>query len=239
MRVGRALEPNTHRYTIDQAIALIERELGGVVVTEARLRAEVQTTPVMLAARRAHPSRPHHHHHSGHYACVNRARVGTPQRATARQTTAVLLAVLLGIGLVAAITSRRVGTSSVPASERQLREGFLEPMSRSGVGFEVLDACHYDRPTPEYAWHLAVKIAAAAPIQDVAEALQRADVVVREERILQQFRGQPNKGWDGGIESRGDQTIISLVKNNVHTNDRSIGVAWLPICPESRVPAHS
>jgi hypothetical protein len=172
---------------------------------------------------------------------VNSVGVGTSQRTAARvrTTPVLLLVVLFGIGLVAAIASRHVASSSVPASERQLRRGFLEPMSRSGIGFEVLDACHYDRPTPEYAWHLAIKIAAAASIQDVAEALQNADVVVREERIVQQFRGQPNKGWDGGIERRSNQTIISLVKNNVHANDRSIGVAWLPICPESRVPAHS
>ena len=62
-------------------------------------------------------------------------------------------------------------------------------------------------------------------------------VVVVDDRdapVVQQFKGAPGRGWNGVIEASGSQTRVLLVKNNVHTNDESIGVGWLPVCTEGR-----
>jgi hypothetical protein len=162
-----------------------------------------------------------------------------PQRyAWGRRTTAVIAVVAL-CGLLYAVRSFQ-SSASLAASEHQLRSGFLEPLGRSGISTEVLDACHYDRRSPQEAWHLSVKIATGASQTAVIEALRartRAVVVDdRENPLIQQFPGQPNRGWDGTISTSTTGTLISLVKNNVHTNEGAIGIGWLPVCPESRAP---
>jgi hypothetical protein len=119
-----------------------------------------------------------------------------------------------------------------------LRSGFLAPLAASGISVDVLQACHYLRRSPDEAWHFSVEVAAAAPASEVADALRsKTHVVIGQDdgyqQIVQQFKGQPDRGWNGILTQSGSGARLALVKNNVHTNDRSIGVGWLRVCPDS------
>jgi hypothetical protein len=126
------------------------------------------------------------------------------------------------------------GGASVAGSERQLRSGFLHPLERAGLSVDVLDACHYDRRSPREPWHLSTTIAVAASVPQVVNVLAAQVVVVddRDDPRIQQFKGEPSRGWNGVIRASGSQTLVFLVKNNVHTSDDSIGVGWLPVCAD-------
>jgi hypothetical protein len=52
--------------------------------------------------------------------------------------------------------------------------------------------------------------------------------------LVQQYRGQPNRGWNGGIADADGGSIVTVVKNNIATSDRSIPIGWQSICPETR-----
>jgi hypothetical protein len=126
--------------------------------------------------------------------------------------------------------------ASVAASERQLRSGFLQPLERAGLAVEVVEACHYERQSPQEPWHLSIGIGVAAPVSEVVKVLAAHVVVVddRDAPVVQQFKGAPGRGWNGVIEESGSRTRVLLVKNNVHANDQSIGIGWLPVCTEGR-----
>jgi hypothetical protein len=157
--------------------------------------------------------------------------------ARSRRTTAVIVLAALALGFFVVARGRVSGASSA-GSERQLRSGFLEPLADSGISIDVLQACHYLRRSPDEAWHFSVEIAAAAPPSQVADALRsKTHVVIGQDdgyqQIVQQFRGQPNRGWNGILTESGSGARLALVKNNVQTNDASIGVGWLRVCPDS------
>jgi hypothetical protein len=149
----------------------------------------------------------------------------------------ILLAIVI-VGAVVVVLRAGRDPKSMAASERQIRSGFVDPLVHSGLSVEVLDACHYDRSRGA-AWHLSVKLAVAASPDVVTRALRATThvVIVHADTSspgVQQYPGEPNRGWNGGYAVSGNRTLISLVKNNVHTSDSSIPVAWMPICPESR-----
>jgi hypothetical protein len=143
---------------------------------------------------------------------------------------------VVAVVAVVLVVERGPSSKSVAESERQLRSGFLQPLNDAGLTFEVLDACHYARTSQQDAWHLAVKIAVDASVPDVADTLAQHVVVVadRDQPVVQQFRGQPGRGWNGIIEAPQGRTLVELAKNNVHTSEASIGVGWMSVCPESR-----
>ena len=154
--------------------------------------------------------------------------------------TLVALTVFLAAVTVLVLTSRHP-SRSVAASERQLREGYLEPLGKAGLAIEVLDTCHYYRfsaPDPEKDWHFSVKIAVSASPHTVAQVLRhKTGAVITDDRTaigVQQYRGEPNRGWNGGIADANGGTIVSLVKNNIATSERSIPIGWQSICPETR-----
>ena len=170
--------------------------------------------------------------------CAMRA-VGTdiPQREASRHATAIVpIAVVALLALFYAVRAHP-SSSSIAVSERQLRTGFLQPLARADIPVRVLDACHYARRSPQEGWHLSMKMAATASQAAVIEALRKdTDAVIvddREPPLVQQFPGQPNRGWNGTLTSSEAGTEISLVKNNVATSEGSIGVGWLPVCPDS------
>jgi hypothetical protein len=134
------------------------------------------------------------------------------------------------------VVSRSPSSRSVAGSERQLRSGFLSPLRDAGLSTEVVDACHYERQAADEPWHLAVKFAVDASLPEVVRVLDEQVVVVadRDQPIVQQYKGQPQRGWNGIVTTSGNRTLVELVKNNVHTSDSSIGVAWLPVCAEMR-----
>ncbi len=166
----------------------------------------------------------------------------TAARPHLRRTRAlVALAAVALVALTVFVLNDRPSSRSVSASERQLREGYLEPLTEAGLAIEVLDACHYYRfeaPDPERDWHLSVKIAVSDSPDTVAQLLrQKTGAVIVDDRtpiLVQQYRGQPNRGWNGTIADADGGSIVTVVKNNVATSERSIPIGWQSICPETR-----
>lgn len=159
---------------------------------------------------------------------------------TSRRSMRVRVVALVALIALAggSLALPRQGSNPVESAESQLRNGFLQPLTDAGIATEVLSACHYDRVRATDAWHLAVRIQTAATVADAVAVLQAAGVVVRDDRaapIVQQYPGQPNRGWNGAIEANDSGSVLALVKNNVATDESSITAGWLPVCPESRV----
>ena len=77
-----------------------------------------------------------------------------------------------------------------------------------------------------------MQIAVDGSIAQVADTLSHHAQVVadRDQPVVQQYKGQPGRGWNGVIETLHGRTVVGLVKNNVHTNEQSIGVGWLQVC---------
>lgn len=171
---------------------------------------------------------------------------GTAARPQLGTRVFVGLAVLALVAAFAIFLNGRGASRSVATSERQLREGYLKPLTEAGLAVEVLDACHYYRsspqesgaPAPEDGWHFSVKIAVADSPDAVARVFrQKTGVVVVDDRspiLLQQYRGQPSRGWNGTLEDADGGSVVTVVKNNIATSDRSIPIGWQSICPESR-----
>jgi hypothetical protein len=153
------------------------------------------------------------------------------------------VAVLALVAAFAVVLNGRPSSRSVAASERQLREGYLEPLTEAGLAVDVLDACHYTRYSPQeklapdQGWHFSVKIAVAGSPDAVARVLrEQTGAVVLDDRspiLVQQYLGQPNRGWNGGIADADGGSIVALVKNNIATSDPSIPIGWRSICPET------
>lgn len=167
------------------------------------------------------------------------------QRADGPRRTRALVA-LAAVGLVAVIAlvlNSCPSSRSVTASERQLREGYLEPLTEAGLAVEVLDACHYSRddfgaPAPEGGWHFSVRIAVSETPDTVAQFLrEETGAVILDGRtpiVVQQYRGQPNRGWNGSIAGADGGSVVTVVKNNIATSDQDLPIGWQSICPESR-----
>jgi hypothetical protein len=163
-----------------------------------------------------------------------------------RSRALVALTVVALVAVTVLMLNDRSSSRSVTASERQLRSGYLEPLTEAGLAVEVLDACHYSRyspdendaPGPEDAWHFSVKIAVSESPNTVARLLrQKTGAVIVDDRTpigVQQYRGEPNRGWNGGIAAADGGSIVTLVKNNIATSERSIPIGWQSICPETR-----
>jgi hypothetical protein len=155
-------------------------------------------------------------------------------RSTRRAWCIVVSAAIL-VALVAFAHADHSG--AVATAEHQLKSGYLDPLTRGRLATEVLEACHYGRTSPHDPWHFSVKIAVRASTYDVVKALARDVGVIRSDRnpvIVQQFKGAPQRGWNGIIEPSATGTLISVVKNNVDVSANGPGVGWMPICPESK-----
>jgi hypothetical protein len=176
---------------------------------------------------------------SGKIAGVHAQTIEAPRRDTRRRRRFIVLVVALALVVVFVVLAVRArdGSASSAGSERQLRSGFLEPIAAAGISTEVVEACHYLRRTPGEPWHFSVRIIVAAPQSEVVEALRaKTRVVIHDngdQQVVQQFPGQPSRGWNGILAPSGSGTRLELVKNNVHTSDTSIGVGWLPVCANS------
>ena len=162
-----------------------------------------------------------------------------------RRTRAVVALAAVGlVAVMALVMNNRPASRSVTASERQLREGYLEPLIEAGLAVEVLDACHYSRDdfvapaSPEADWHFSVRIAVSESPDTVAQFLrEEIGAVIVDDRTpieVQQYRGQPNRGWNGRIADADGESIVTVVKNNIATSDQDIPIGWQSICPESR-----
>ena len=114
-------------------------------------------------------------------------------------SVATLLLLVLTTGLVAACAD----DSSVDDSEAQLEEGYLVPLEAAGLSYTVDEVCHYERRTADEPWHLQVTMTVDAVPADVAAAIEGQVGVVRRDRqpmVVQQYAGEPNRGWDGSID---------------------------------------
>src|SRR4051794_9587216 len=91
-------------------------------------------------------------------------------------------AIVAGFGLVVllglVLAQWRPVDASSAGVERQLRSGFLQPLRAAGLSYEVVEACHYTRPTPELPWHFSVTIKIAASTPQVIAALRARTHVV-------------------------------------------------------------
>ncbi len=124
------------------------------------------------------------------------------------------------------------GTADVGTVEKQLRDGYLQPLEDGGLTFEVVEVCHYSREEDE-PWHLGVSLAVDASPERVAEVLSQTVGVLltdRDPMVVQQYEGEPAKGWDGAIADGGDTTTVGLVKNNVVVEADQLSVGWLQEC---------
>ena len=120
-------------------------------------------------------------------------------------------------------------------AEEQLLDGFVGPLAEAGLGVEVMRTCHYFPLSGPGKRTLAATITVDAEPNRVADILTAEDMVVRDDIdyvVIQQFSGQPSRGWSGGFEPDGDHASINLVKNNVEVSGR-LDLAWMPVCPES------
>jgi hypothetical protein len=180
---------------------------------------------------------------NGHHSVVSQALTAV-RLAYRRSRTLVALTVVALVAVSVMALNHHPSSRSVGASERQLRTGFVEPLTKSGLATEVLDTCHYWRSStqqvigPADAWHFSVKIAVSASPDAVARVLdQKTGAVITGDDSsfgIQQYRGDPQRGWNGGIAVADGGSVVALVKNNIATSERSVPIGWQPICPESR-----
>ncbi|HEX5614137.1 MAG TPA: hypothetical protein VFZ83_03185 [Acidimicrobiia bacterium] len=159
---------------------------------------------------------------------------------TSRRSMRVRVVALVALVALAggALMVPRQGSNTVETAEGQLQNGFLQPLADAGVATEVIRACHYERVSASDPWHLSVRVDTAASVADVVAVLRAQGAVVRDDRdapIVQQYPGQPSRGWNGVVEPSATGSVLALVKNNVATDEASVAPGWLPICPESRV----
>ena len=140
-----------------------------------------------------------------------------------------------GVLIVALLVASCSSTGGQAKAEEQLLGGFIDPLAGAGLAVEVTRTCHYLPRSGPGKRTLAATMAVDADAVRVADVLTAEDMVV-EDRIdyvvIQQFRGQPSRGWSGGMEPHGDDVSIDVVKNDVDVSGR-LDLAWMPVCPES------
>jgi hypothetical protein len=122
---------------------------------------------------------------------------------------------------------------SVAGVEDILIDNYLEPLEKAGIGVTVENACRYPGDMT-YPWHVSVALRLDAPVDRVARFLQDEGMVVRTDRnpmIVQQIFNNPDDGWNGGLEAKGEQSLLSLVFNNAERSGWSGTVGWSDTCP--------
>ncbi len=143
-----------------------------------------------------------------------------------------LYALVLGVvwlGVLASCSS----DDSVSASEAQFELAFIEPLEAAGLDYTVDEVCHYEREESEEPWHLQISVAVDAGPGEVADALTSTIDVIQRDRSpmgLQQYEGEPGRGWNGVLEPRGEGTILGVTRNNVEVDGTRPPVGWLPVC---------
>ncbi len=141
-----------------------------------------------------------------------------------------------GLGLLAgviAVASACSSDDSLSASEAQFEEAFLQPLVAAGLDYSVEEVCHYERQNSGAPWHLQVRVSVEADPNEVADALVATVDIIERDRdpmILQQYAGEPNRGWDGVLESETGDTALGLTKHHVDVGGDLPSVGWLPVC---------
>ncbi len=153
---------------------------------------------------------------------------------TVRSVT--LTALVVGMALVASCGSE----GGEPLAEQQLVDGFVTPLRDAGLAVEVVSTCHYPArvyppPAEPTKRTLVAHLTVDAGSERVGEVLAGESMVVSAASdgvVLQQFPGQPRRGWSGGMDPGEGPVRIDLVKNGVDVTERD-DLAWMPVCPES------
>lgn len=149
---------------------------------------------------------------------------------------AVNLSRACGLGLLtilAATASACSNDATLSASEAQFDEAFIQPLEAAGLDYSVQEVCHYARENPGEAWHLQIRVDVDADPDEVANALAATVDVIERDRdpmIVQQYAGEPGRGWDGVLESDGGGTGLGVAKNNVDVGGDRPAVGWLTVC---------
>jgi hypothetical protein len=142
----------------------------------------------------------------------------------------------LSLPLLAALLAVVSGCSredSVGVSETQFEDAFVRPLDASGLDYSVVGACHYARQDVGEPWNFQIRVVVDADPNEVADALEATVDIIERDRspmILQQYAGEPGRGWDGTLESHGEGTVLGVVKNNVTVDGDRPSVGWLPVC---------
>lgn len=117
--------------------------------------------------------------------------------------------------------------------EDALAQRFLDPLRAAGIEVTIDRTCHLERRSLEEPWHLEAQLRIAAAADTVANVLEAQDVVVVRDRspmVVQQERGAPSDGWNGGLERVADDASrLGLTFNNV-TVEEPVADDWADQC---------
>lgn len=118
--------------------------------------------------------------------------------------------------------------SSESAVEEVLNVGFLNPLE--GVLEHEVSGCSYP-PSGNELWHFSVVISVEADVETTVAVLRPSVDVINADRdpaLVQQFAGNPRKGWNGQLFKVDGGTRIELVRNSVRSDDVPVG--WFERC---------
>ena len=142
----------------------------------------------------------------------------------------------LGIALAvgALLASSCSSGTTVESVDAALAGHYLEPLQSSDIDFTVDNTCHLDLPSlPDEPWHLEVRVSVDASREQVADILEAEGVVLvrdRDPMQVQQEQGDPAQGWNGGLESADEGTVLGLTFNNVTPGSFAEAGGWSEVC---------
>jgi hypothetical protein len=139
----------------------------------------------------------------------------------------------LVVAALMAVTTCCSSPGTLSASETQFEDAFIQPVEAAGLHYSVEQVCHYARDRSDEPWHLQITVVVDADPNEVADALAATVDIIERDRspmILQQFAGEPGRGWDGVLERQGESTVLGVVKDNVDVEGDRPSVGWLPVC---------
>lgn len=125
-------------------------------------------------------------------------------------------------------------STALSDAEEQLSENFLRPLLTAEMAYRVQDTCRLALQPADAAWHLQASYLVDAPLREVAETLAAAGVRLNGNRspvVVQQEPSQPQSGWNGGLESVGQETRVSLTYNHVAVESVANSGGWGEPCP--------
>ncbi len=96
------------------------------------------------------------------------------------------------------MTSACSNDDTLSASEAQFDEAFIQPLEAAGLDYSVQEVCHYGRESPDEPLHLEIRVRVEADPDEVANALVATVDIIERDRdlmILQQYVGEPGRGW--------------------------------------------
>jgi hypothetical protein len=133
----------------------------------------------------------------------------------------------------AALLAAGCTTTSVESVNTALAEHYLEPFDSAGILYTVVSTCHLERRAGS-AWHLEIQVRLDADQGEVADILEEQGVVLRRDRdpmVVQQQPGEPDRGWNGALESSDGGARLGLTYDNVEPDGPAEVGGWAEVCP--------